>query len=203
MDNASLRVVGIYESEQAARDAAAAARAAGAPPEEIHVGEPLDRIASVQGEMRAEMDHTVAGPGNVGPFTKEMQKGMTFGVVLFGAIGLMIALPFALIEFGGWSWPTRLWIVALVGLLVGATAGWVIGGGFGALRPEEQLAGERGVPVSAPASEPIVNALVRPQMIRLDLVDRAGVPVETIATEDTPSISHEIGKHMANEDRDS
>src|SRR5215211_7744857 len=67
MDNASLRIVGMYESEETARAAAEAARAAGAPPEAIRVGEPLDRIASVQGEMRAEMDHTVAGPGNVGP----------------------------------------------------------------------------------------------------------------------------------------
>jgi hypothetical protein len=203
MELDELRVVGIYESEDAARAAADAARTAGAPPDEIHVNEPLDRVASVQGEMRAQMDRTVAGPGNIGPFTNQAQRGMTLGIAGVSAIGLVLALPFALIEFGGWSFPTRLWIVALIGALFGTVAGYLIGSGFGTQRLEEPLAAEWGVPVSAPASKAVTEAMAQPHLIRLDLVDLDGQPVRTLASEPPQPVTREIGKHIAQEDRDS
>jgi hypothetical protein len=91
----SCRLVAVYENREAALGAAEAVRNAGAPPDEVRVDQDLDRVASIQGEMPQELEHTVLGPGNVGPFTKEMTQGLTLRAVLGGACGSVVALPLA------------------------------------------------------------------------------------------------------------
>jgi hypothetical protein len=196
-----MRLVAVYESEHSARDAAAAARSAGAPPDDIHVSEPLDRVVSVQGEMREEMDRTIAGPGNVGPFTPQMAKGMAVGAVIGALIGLLLALPVAVIDFGGWPAWLRLIVVAVAGITAGATVGWVVGGGFGAERPDDSLAAEHGVTVSVPATPEIETALVQSHPMRVDLVSDDGTPVRPIYSEPDESIARRLGRNMADEDR--
>src|SRR5262245_18960476 len=136
------RLVAVYDTIGDARPAAEVARRAGAAADTIRIAASLDRVVALAGEMREEMDHTLAGPGNVGPFTQEMQRGMTVGAITGAVIGFVIALPFAAIPFGDWSVLIRLLVVAIVGLALGGTVGWIVGGGFGADRPEEPLAAE-------------------------------------------------------------
>lgn len=199
----SERLVAVYPSSERARAAARAAIAVeGVAPPEIRVGDRMDRLAAVEGEMHEEMAHTLAGPGNVGPFTKEMTKGMLLGVVVGGAIGTLFALPFAAIGFGGWDVWLRLLVVAIAGALVGMTAGWVIGGAFAAKRPEEPLAAEEGTTVTAPARVDVEKALRAAGPVRIDLVDAEGHPLRTLPTDepDHPGIVEEIGRHMREED---
>jgi hypothetical protein len=200
MAQQALRLVGVYDSERDARAAAEAARRAGVDPGDIRVGESLDRVVSLEGEMREEMDESVAGPGNVGPWTKEMLRGMGAGIAAGTVVGAVLALPFAAIEFGDMTLATRLVVVAVVGAFVGATAGWVIGGAFGAKRPEEELAAERGVTLSVTATSAAEAALVATHPIRLDLVDAGGQPLRTIASEPPESTARELGRHAAEEE---
>ena len=203
--NAGPRLVAVYESEATARRAAAAAMQAGAAREDVRVADDLDAVVSLQGEMREEMEHTLVGPGNVGPFTKEMTKGMFIGIVAGGLIGLVVALPFAAIGFAGWPLWLRLVVVAVCGVVAGSTVGWIVGGAFAARRPEESLAAERGVTVAAPATQSIERALVAAAPIRVDVVDANGQPVATPATEarETPGTPYDIGRHMTQEPHDS
>jgi hypothetical protein len=201
MPEQPLRFVAVYRSEEAARRAAAVAERAGADAGAMRVGEPLDRVASVEGEMREEMDRTLAGPGNFGPFTPRMAKGMTLGTVVGGAVGLVVALPAGAIEFGGWPLWARLLVVAIVGAIVGGTVGWIVGGGFGAERPDDALAAEQGYPVSVPATREVEAALKATHPLRIDLVDARGTPVRPIDSQDDEPITQQLGRNLADEDR--
>jgi hypothetical protein len=196
-------LVAMYPTLDDARAAADLAARAGADPNDIRIDEPLDRVAALQGEMREEMDHTLAGPGNVGPFTQEMQRGMTAGAIVGAVVGLVLALPFAAIPFLDWDLWLRLLVAAIVGLALGGTVGWILGGGFAANRPEERLAAERGVPLEVPASEPVAQALAATNPIRLDLVGSDGHPIRPISSEPDESLAHKLGRHAAHEPRDS
>jgi hypothetical protein len=206
MNPQAVRLVAVYGSDAAAHAAGEAARRAGAPSDRVHIGDPNDRRDALEGEMREEINHAFEGPG-VAPLTGEMSKGTLLGVVVGAAVGAVIAIPFAAIGFGGWDLWLRLLVVVIVGAVVGATVGWIVGGGFAARRPEERLAAERGVTVTTPASEPIERALVAANPIRLDEFDMHGQPVATVTTEGerggAPGVVHEIGRHLAREERDS
>jgi len=208
MDRLEERIIAVYPSSDVARAAAREAVDAGARPEQVRVAEPLDRVVSVQAEMHDEMQKTIMGPGNVGPFTKEMTKGMTLGVAISGVIGALMALPFATIGFGGWPLWLRALVLICVGAIIGATVGWVIGGGFGARRPDAPLAAEEGVTVTAPALESVQAALLAASPIRLDVVvsDAAGTmqTVRTVTSDEQsrPSTPREIGRLIRNEARE-
>ncbi len=206
MADRTARLVAVYRSERTARAAVDAAIRAGAAPNDVRIDDDLDAVVSLEGEMREEMEHTFVGPGNVGPFTKEMSKGMLVGIAVGAVIGLVAALPFAAIRFGGWGLGARVVLLAICGAFVGSTVGWVVGGAFAARRPGERLAAERGVTVTAPATRSIERAMAGAAPIRLDVVDAGGQPVGTVTTEEgstAEGIPREIGKHMGNERRDS
>jgi hypothetical protein len=194
-------LVGVYRTGEQARRAAERALRAGADPADIRIDENLDHVVSIDSEMREEMDHTIAGPGNVGPFTKEMTKGMLVGILVATPLGALAALPFAAIEFGDMTLPSRLLIVAVVGALVGATVGWVVGGAFAARRGDEPLAAERGITVSVPDLPGVEEALTHTEPIRLDVVAEDGRPVRTVTTEPSEHIMRSIGRHAAGEER--
>ena len=160
-----------------------------------------DEVASVKGEMRQEMDRTIAGPGNVGPFTPKMAKGMAVGAAIGALIGLVISLPLATIDLGGWPAWLRLIVVAVAGATAGATVGWVVGGGFGAERPDDPLAAEHGIALSAPASPAVADALLKARPMRVDLVTDDGTPVRPVFAEPDESIARSLGRNMAEEDR--
>jgi hypothetical protein len=153
--------------------------------------------------MRQEIEHTVLGPGNVGPFTKEMTQGMSLGAVVGGVIGLVVALPFAALSFGGWPLWLRFLLVAIVGAAVGSTVGWIVGGGFGARRPDAPLAAQRGVTVTAPALDTVRTALIEAAPIRVDLVADDGRALAVVVTDESgPSTPRRIGRHLADEERE-
>ncbi len=182
-------VVAVFRDQPTAAAAADAVQRTGVEPGRIRVGEERDEVASLRGEMREEMEHTVAGPGNVGPFTKEMAKGTLAGVAAATVAGAVLALPLALIDVGGLALSARLVIAAVVGAVGGATLGFVLGGGFGAKGPDEQLAVERGVVVGVrldgrEQAEQVTAALKEQQPIRLDVVSGDGQPIQTVTTEE-------------------
>ena len=197
-----LRIVAVYEDEQHARRVASALIDAGFDPHEIRTEERDDQIASVKGEMRSEMLRSVAGPGN-GPWTNEMAKGMMLGAVLGGAIGFVLGLPFAAFDMGLEVWQ-RIAIVVIVGVSTGATFGFVIGGGFSARRGDEPLAAEAGAVLAMQWTEQAQATLLRTDAVRIDVVDPDGTPVRVVAERPAEPMStvRDIGRHMANESRE-
>jgi hypothetical protein len=172
-ENGGRRLVAVYESEAAARAAVDAALQAGARSDAVRLDDAPDRIVSVRGAMHAQMEHSVPGSGNVGPFTKETTNGILVWLVAAAIGGAVFAVPFAILTFGGWTVWLRVILLVLVGAVVavGGTVGWLVGGEFGARQHDEPLAAERGVTVTAPALEPVQTALMAASPIRLDLVD--------------------------------
>jgi hypothetical protein len=198
-----MRLVAVYDSEDDARAALRSLERAGIESGDVRVADPRDRLAAIEGEMRGEVMHSVAGPGNVGPFTKEMAQGSVLGVLVGGVIGLVIALPFAAIDFG-FVWWGRMLLLAIVGAVVGATIGWIIGGGFGAKRPDEPLAGESGITLAVETSIPARQALLTTNARRIDIVEADGHAVNTLSerSEGPTGVIRDIGRHMGSEGRE-
>jgi hypothetical protein len=198
-----MRLIAVYDSDPEAREAVRALEGSGVDTAQVRIDDRRDYVSAVEGEMRSETTNTIAGPGNVGPFPKEMAEGSLVGAVLGGIIGLAVMLPFAAIGFGDMVLWTRLFTVGIVGLIVGATMGWVIGGGFGAKRPDEPLAAERGTTVAVPMSEAAQAALITTNARRIDLVHPDGHPVNVVAERDAgpQRIVRDIGRHMQAEER--
>ena len=193
----------VYSSDADARAAVRALESAGIDIRGARVDEERDHITATRSEMRGEVASAVAGPGNVGPFTKEMFEGSLVFSVLGALIGALIALPFAAIPFGDLGVWSRVLIVSLVGVVVGGTAGWVIGGGFAAKRPDEPLDAEAGVTIAIPATDEARAVLVATQPRRLDLISPEGNPVSRVEGEREPlnDLMRDIGRHMGSEDR--
>lgn len=193
---AEKRVVGVYRDDAAASRAVDLAERAGAT--NVVRGARADYISSLQDEQREEMEHTFMGPGNVGPFTKDMTKGIALWTPAL-AVGLMVvAAPLAFIPMGGLSLWTRLLIVEAAALAAGATVGFVAGmmlgkgghgnGGFD--RRETPLAAEEGVIVGATVEESrverVADAMATARPIRLDVSGMDGAPLSTLGTEEDP-----------------
>lgn len=181
-------VIAVFRDQGAARAAADAASRAvsGAKP---RVGGEGDDVASLKGEMREEMQHTVAGAGNAGPFTKEMTKGLSVGTLGGSLIGVVLGVALGFIPWGSIGLGPRLIIGAIVGAAAGATIGFVTGGGLAAKGPAEPLAAERGTTVTIDVRTPeeierVSEALRGHDPIRIDVATAEGDAVSTVTTEE-------------------
>jgi hypothetical protein len=199
------QVIAVYRDEQQARrvvDALERDAVAG----EVHIGEQADEQQALRNEMQEEMEHTVVGPGNVGPFTKEAAKGAGVGTMGAAVFGALAALPFGLLEFGPTLWQ-RFLVAAAVGAVAGATVGFVAGGGLAAVGPAEPLAAERGVTVAVTvprgdATEQVARLLAQGEPLRLDVVDEDGRVVDTVQTDDSGSVPERVAYRLSHPDDD-
>jgi outer membrane lipoprotein SlyB len=194
-------VMAVYPDEAQARRAAEALRRSGIA-SEVRIGERADEQQALRNEMQEEMEHTVAGPGNVGPFTKEMTKGAGIGTMTATAFGAIAALPFGLLEFGPTLWQ-RFLVAAVVGAVAGATVGFVAGGGLSMVGPAAApLSAERGVTlaVEVPAGEDterVARLLAEETPLRVDVTDLDGRVVDTVQTHTRETVPHELGRTLA------
>ncbi len=172
------RLVAVFENETVARAATAALRDAGIA---VDDDTSADELAAIRGEMSEEMQHTVIGPGSIGPFTKEMASGIIVGVFVATVIGAAIGIAFGV-------------IAAIVGAATGAVVGFFIGGAFhwrasvGGAAVTKQLAAERGTTVgvwvnSDPEVERAAELLADFDPIRLYRVTPEGHALRTVTTE--------------------
>ncbi|MDQ1445636.1 MAG: hypothetical protein QOI20_2100 [Acidimicrobiaceae bacterium] len=188
---AEKRLVGVYRDDADADRAVQAAERVGAT--NVVRGGRSDHVASLQDEMREQMEHTFVGPGNVGPFTKEMSKGIARWTPAVTIALMVLAAPLAAMHMGRLGLPTRLAIVEACALATGATIGFLAGmmkGGKGVDRREDPLAAERGVVVGVTvdeaAADEVADAMAQAGPIRLDVSGTDGRPLSTLATEEDP-----------------
>ncbi len=138
-----------------------------------------DKRSVLRAEMRDEVEATVAGPGNVGPFTKAMMKGIVVWVAGATVAGAAIMALLSL-----FLWRDGVTQMATIGATAGATVGFVIGGFVWPRRTREgqDLAAETGSIVGIHSDDPAVieraEALLRDigEPVRLDRVDATGRP---------------------------
>lgn len=107
----------------------------------VTVDAPSDRERVARAEMRDEVESMVAGPGNVGPFTKGMTKGIARWVPAAIVIGVVVGLLLGwLVSLLGVPVVFALVAGAAIGAFAGGTVGFVAGG---ATKPMELHEGER------------------------------------------------------------
>ncbi len=88
-----------------------------------------DERAVLRAEMRDEVESAVVGPGNVGPFTKTMTKGIIAGVPIAAFVGAIIGGLAGLIPWGfGQSTLLRVILGIAIGGFGGAVVGFMLGG---------------------------------------------------------------------------
>lgn len=185
-------LIAVYADPEIARGVARRITDMGVHPEAVRLGGVEARVTALKAEMREEVDNTFVGPGNMGPFTKEMTKGIvhqiglwTIALAILGGLLALFDWPASNLEFGA-----RLIIAVIVGAVTGATIGFVWGGSKGALEEPSghNLAAERGVTlavtVDAARAADVTRILQEAQPIRLDIGTPEGAPVDTISTEE-------------------
>ncbi len=187
MATATHEIIGVFKTPgeaKAAADAVAGIARSSRPRVDDHDAD----VASLKAEMHEEINETVVGPGNIGPFTKEMRRGLVRGVVAGAVAGAVLALPIALIPWMSLEFGTRLVIAAIVGASAGATVGFMFGG-FTARGGDRRMAAEIGTTVVIDVRTPDEVEQVRMVMerhhpIRIDLATREGDAVENLSTDD-------------------
>jgi hypothetical protein len=191
-------VLAVFPNQQGARRAAEDARRAGVADGAIRIGEALDRVTALRAEMLDEVETTTMAPGNVGPFTKEQRRAMVPLTIGLAALGMLVALPFAFIEFFGLDAWARVLILLFVGGSVGALLGFQFGGMYGARRPEERLAAEEGVTVVVDdASDDVIDVLRAHRPMKLDAIGSDGRPMHAIDLRDRSTSPKDMAQGVA------
>lgn len=161
--------------------------------------EPADERAVLRAEMRDEVESTVAGAGNVGPFTKSMTKGIVAGVPAAALIGAVLGGLAGLIPWGfGMSTVLRVVLGIGIGGFAGATVGFMLGGFLKSRMDNEgerRLDAEAGSIVSIQTTTPDEARRVREFLeagdpVRIDETAH-GVPVGPSSEEKAKPVSGE------------
>ncbi len=181
-----------FEDEAEANRAAEAVREAGVDGS-VTVDRPEDKSAVLRAEMRDEVEGLVGGPGNIGPFTKSMTKGIAIAVPIGTAVGVVLGALVGLIPWGETlDLLPRMLIGAGIGAAFGATTGFVIGGGLKTRidREGEQFDAERGGTVGVHSDDPeaaerAAEVLESQAPKRVDRVRADGAPLGPSSEEKT------------------
>ena len=178
--------LGVFGDRERAEAAAARAEDAGADADRIRIDDDADERASLEAEMREEMEESWMSPQAALIATKEAAKGLSLVIPIAAVIGVAITLPFAFIfDFGGIPLWLRVVSAVATGALGGGSVGFVVGGGMAVKGPDEPLAAERGVTVRVPGADgETVGALAEEDPIRVDTVAPSGRKTSTVTTEE-------------------
>jgi len=177
-------LIGVFPDRAQAESAAAKAQALGVPDEDIHVERGEDKVASLRGEMRDELDRGWFSPQAGFVLTKRMIKGILAVSPFTIAAGVLIALPLAFISWGSLPLWGRLILTSVIGATAGATVGVIVGGGEAEKGAGAPLAAEHGVTVRVADARPEAQrALVEEEPLRLDVVTPDGTPLGSITSE--------------------
>ena len=192
------QLLAVFPDIDAARAAAEAVQRMGLPGDAVRIGDHEDEVRALRAEMHEEMSNTWVGPGNVGPFTEEMTKGLVVGSAIGAAVGALIGALAALVFMSNVDVLLRIVVGAAIGGLGGGVLGFVDGGGLGAKGPAEPLAAERGVPVLVRSNDlSVEQTLEEFHPLRIDLLNGQGHPVGTVATDEKGSSVGEVAGGIA------
>jgi hypothetical protein len=168
----------VYPDPAHAEAARAALVDAGIAPEDIHVGDETDTIASLRGEMREELSRPWIVPRSGVTHPAERSAVMMAGLGM--AIAVLAAFPIALVDFGATYW-TRWFVVAVVAGLFASTIGMFAGPARLPQSGNEGSAATRGTLLRVNHdSAGLRRVLAELDPIRIDEVTHDGDPIAMV-----------------------
>jgi hypothetical protein len=156
---------------------------AGVPRRVIDVDREEDVLLSLHAEMREELAESWMLPHAGLAMTREGARGFVGVTILCCVIAVVVAVPFAFIDFGLTFW-TRLLLLGLIALACGGAIGLIVGPALATKGADEPAAADRGVVMHIRADTPAVRQIladVKP--IRVDKVTGGVIPRGTVQTE--------------------
>jgi hypothetical protein len=176
-------LVGVFHDEASAESVAERASKLGVPPEQIHVQRDQDKVASLRGEMREELERSWFSPQGAFILTKRMAKGIVAASPFTVTAGILLALPLAFLPLGLPLWG-RIVLTSIVGAIAGGTVGVIFGAAEAEKGAGAPLAAEHGVTVRVADTRPDVQrSLIDADPIRVDAVTPDGTPLGSITSE--------------------
>lgn len=190
----------VYADEQRADQARRALLQAGVSESEIHLDRDVDTVTALRAEMHEEMTNAWVVPNAAAVYPKESAQSMSMMALAGGVIGLIAALPLALIDWGSSYW-VRFAIWAAVLIAMGLAVALVGGPASGAKRPAEPPAGVRGIVLRVDRDTDELRRLLGGfSPIRMDEVAADDQPIGTVSSEGAGSLVDEVkerGKDIA------
>ncbi len=181
-------LLAVFRDPEHARQAQRHLQAAGVPHGIIDLDKEGDRLTSLRAEMREELAEGWLMPHLGVAMTKEGARGFVVVTLLCSLIGVIIAAPFAFIDFGLSFWG-RLILLVLIGLAFGATLGIIIGPALASRRPDEPAAAESGAVMHVADDTPEIRAILKNfDPIRIDEIARGTLPRGTVTTDTPPPV---------------
>jgi hypothetical protein len=195
----------VLPSLEEADEAARRLKAAGVPEEDVMVQREEDRATSLRAEMHEELSESYVVPNAAVAYTKEASRGLVFAEVVGVVVGLLAAVPLALIPVGDTTYPLRLLVFAVVGAAFGLTIGLVAGPGLGSIRPDLLPAAERGALLRVRHdTDDVRRLLAGMHPIRIDEIRRSDdVPIATVTTEEGGAMAQtvtDMATHLRGDD---
>jgi hypothetical protein len=177
----------VFPNLERARQAEDDLEKAGVPREIIDVDREADRITALHAEMREELAESWVMPQAGVAMTKEGARGFVLVAAVCIVVAVVIAAPFAFIDFGLSFWG-RLILLVGIGVAFGATVGIIAGPALASKRPEEPAAADRGTVMHIADDTPDIRAiLARLDPIRIDEVAHGTLPRGTVTTDSPPA----------------
>lgn len=189
MDKQGNTLIAVFATRREAEDVSRRVRAAGASESSVRLADPRDEVASMQGEMRDEMENSFVSPQAALALDKEGARSMAVLLPIATLAGALLFAPLAFVDFG-LSFAGRLLIVAACGAVAGATFGFVMAGGLGAKGSSPRLASEEGVTLRIVDPNASVEEIVRSAgAIRVDRFDADGMPTSATVSGDVEGVA--------------
>lgn len=187
----------VYPDADGAARAQRALVGAGVARADVTVDRESDRIASYRMEMHEELARAWIVPQAGIAHTKEGARGFAATAGVGALVGLLAALPLALIPAGDTAYGTRFLVWAVIGVAFGGAVGIVAGPGIASVRPDAQMAAARGTVLRVRHDTPEVRRLLDElDPLRMDELTADDLPIETLRSEG-PTGAAEVVEDLA------
>lgn len=188
----------VYPTQRQALAAKEALLEAGVPEPEIHIGRDADTATALRAEMHEEVSNAWVVPNAGVAYTKESAQGLAIWCVAGTVVGLLLAAPLALIDFGS-SYGVRYLIWALVLVAMGLTVALVAGPASSSERPAEPSAAVAGVVVRVNRDTPELRTILAElEPTRLDEVSRDDQPIANLVNDGEDTVRERAKDIRAN-----
>ncbi|HYI61706.1 MAG TPA: hypothetical protein VEW93_07865 [Acidimicrobiales bacterium] len=171
--------------------------------QEIRTDAGQDERTSLRAEMREEATESMVMPQAGILYSKEATKATSLLGPILTAIGVVVALPVAVLLPDDIPLWLRLLICALCGGAVGGTIAVIVLPAMAVKNQDVPSAAQRGQVVRVSRWAPEVEAvMVEAEPLRLDRLGADGEPIGPVITEEASSeggIAEELGRNFARE----
>jgi hypothetical protein len=193
-------LIAIYANRSAADRVADQLFEQGLPTESIHIDRTADEATALFAEMREESSNAFIAPQVGVAYPKEATKSVGVYLPIAVALGALVTLPFAFMEWGDLSFWVRAFWMVVAGGAFGGTIAAVAVPALASKSPYEPSAAQRGVVVRVDTwNEQLEKCMADGNPIRLDRLGTHERPIGTVTTEASPGPVEAVTGTVADE----